>query len=274
MPLQSRSSLGAKTSGSGPKPWSRAESRIGALIGGSSVPRLLPRTMCLSRFGDSVHSFSVSHRQPGDTTRHEQTVPPTHRGILHPPLGGSYGDTVVTFDVIHGIRVGENHWAQVLAVRVVNASPSYPIALEGITTAVAKLYDPLYFDHTDDGVDPFLLAKYHYSRETVSYARLSDLQGTIQELRLRGFSQPEQKQIIKYIIEAESNIYTQDVFLRDLTPKKCLDCAGSRVQRKVDGFSGWVDWDYQPWLRAQFAHTACLVTPLMKSRFLPGLFYI
>lgn len=56
-------------------------------------------------------------------TRHEQTVPPTHRCILDPPFGGSYGDTMVTFDVIHGIRAGETHWAQVLAVKVVNASP-------------------------------------------------------------------------------------------------------------------------------------------------------
>lgn len=149
---------------------------------------------------------------------------------------------MVTFDVIHGIRVGENHWAQILAVRVVNASPSYPIATEGITTAVARLYDPLYFDHTDDGVDPFLLAKYHIIHELPTDESSSHIVRLVliecipgsstQELRSRGFSQPEREQIIKYIIEAESNIYTKHVFLRDLTPKKCLDCAGSRVQRK------------------------------------------
>ncbi|KLJ06185.1 hypothetical protein EMPG_10389 [Blastomyces silverae] len=281
-----------------------------------------------------------------------RTVPPIQRCILHPPLGGSDGDIMVTFEVAHGIRTGEGHSAQVLAVKILNASPSYPKALQGITTAVAKLYDPLYFDHTDDEADPFLLAKYHYSREAASYTRLSDFQGTVipayygsyslelpvdesssetrtvrlilieyipgssmQELRPQDFSQLERKQIMKHVIDAESDIYTRDVRLRDLHPRNVMvvqdpkskenkirrivlidfgmnilsrDYFGEpeeeqkylpgiyispllrwhKVWRMVDRFSEWVDWDYQPWLQAEYAHTASSVTPYMKSEFL------
>lgn len=30
------------------------------------------------------------------------------------------------------------------------------------------------------------------------------------------------------------------------------------------GFSDWIDWDYLPWLRTQYAHTAPSITPYMK----------
>lgn len=42
-----------------------------------------------------------------------------------------------------------------------------------------QVYDPLYFDHSDDDTDPFLCVRCHYSREAASYTRLSDLQGTV-----------------------------------------------------------------------------------------------
>ncbi|KKZ60238.1 hypothetical protein EMCG_05048 [[Emmonsia] crescens] len=283
-----------------------------------------------------------------------RTVPPIQRCILHPPLGGSDGDIMVTFEVAHEIRAGEGHFAQVLAVNILNASPSYPKPLQGITTAVAKLYDPLYFDHTDFAADPFLITKYHYSRETASYTRLSDLQGTVipvyygsyslelpvdesssetrtvrlilieyipgssmMQLQPQDFSQLERKQIMKHIIDAESDIYTRNVRLRDLHPRNVMvvqdpNSKENRIKRIVlldfgmniltrdyygnpeaeqkylpgtyispllrwhkvwgtaDDFSdsGWVDWDYQPWLRAEYAHTASSVTPYMKSEFL------
>ncbi|KAK2797822.1 hypothetical protein FQN50_009066 [Emmonsiellopsis sp. PD_5] len=280
-----------------------------------------------------------------------QTVPPIQRCLLHPPLGGSDGDIMVTFEVSHEIRAGEDHSAQVLAVKILNARPNYPTALHGINTAVAKLYDPLYFDHTDDGVDPFLLTKYNYSRETASYTRLSDFHGTVipayygsyslelpvddsssgtrtvrlilieyipgssmQQLRPQDFSQLERKMIMKHIINTESDIFTHNVRLGDLHPRNVMivqdpksrdrtrrivlldfgmnilsrDYFGDpeeeqkylpgtyispllrwhKVWRKVNRFSDWVDWDYQPWLQAEYAHTASSITPYMKSTFL------
>ncbi|KAJ9284666.1 hypothetical protein DTO021C3_7793 [Paecilomyces variotii] len=281
-----------------------------------------------------------------------RTVPPLQRCILHPPVGGSDGHSMVTFEVSHEIRAGEDHSAQIVAVNILNTSPDCPKTLQGVTTAVAKLYDPLYFDHSDDDTDPFLCVKCHYSREAASYARLSDLQGTVipayygsyslelpvdepssktrtvrlimieyisgfsmRELRPRDFSQLQRKQIIKQIIDGESAIYTRDVRLSDLHPRNVmveqdpnskenrikrvilLDFGTNilsrhwlgipeeeqkllpgtyispllrwhKVWRMVNSFSDWVDWDYQPWLRAEYAHTASSVTPYMKSQWL------
>ncbi|PGH20388.1 hypothetical protein AJ80_03656 [Polytolypa hystricis UAMH7299] len=257
---------------------------------------------------------------------------------------GSDGDIMVTFEVVHGIRVGEDHSAQVVAANILKAGPNYPKALQGITTAVAKLYDSLYFDHYDDGPDPFLCL--------TSFTKLSDLQGTVipayygsyslelpvdesssetrtvrfvlieyihgssmQELRPQDFSQLEQKQIMKHIIDAESAIYTQDVQLCDLHLRNVMveqdpNSKENRIRKVVllgfgmnilsrhrlekpeeeqkylpgtyispllcwhkvwgrtDEFSNWVDWDYQPWLGAEYAHTVSSVTPNMKSKFL------
>ncbi|PGH19008.1 hypothetical protein AJ79_00042 [Helicocarpus griseus UAMH5409] len=39
------------------------------------------------------------------------------------------------------------------------------------------------------------------------------------------------------------------------------------------GLSDWIDWDYQPWFRAEYAHTESSVTPYMKSRWLPDLVF-
>lgn len=38
-------------------------------------------------------------------------------------------------------------------------------------------------------------------------------------------------------------------------------------------FSHWVDWDYQSWIRGEYAHTAWSVTPYMEAQWLPDLIF-
>lgn len=77
------------------------------------------------------------------------------------------------------IRVGDNHYAQLAAVQVLNVTPTTTHGLQTNQTLVAKFYDPLYFDHEQDGADPFLCVDRDYSRETAAYTALSKLQGTV-----------------------------------------------------------------------------------------------
>jgi hypothetical protein len=126
------------------------------------------------------------------------------------------------------------------------------------TKVVAKFYDPLYWDHYDDG-DAFHGVNYHYTHEAASYDKLIELQGTIvphyygsfsldlpvdqplattrsvrlilmehihassmQALKPEDFSQLQRKRIMKLLIDGESDIHTRDIILSDLSPRNVL----------------------------------------------------
>lgn len=309
--------------------------------------------------------FSVrSHNPPAPEPRRERgcrltkeanlerlEVSPLQRCLVHPPLVGSSGDITVDFKVSRELKIGRDHKAQVAVVDILQANSK---ALKGVTTAVAKFYDPLYFDHSEDD-DPFVAVDYLYTYETASYDRLSDLQGTVipayygsyslelpvsdsasskttrsvrlilmelihgptmRDLNPEDFSQEERKRIMKLVIDGESTIYTRNIVLVDLHPRNVLveqafespqsrisrvvhiDFEANRlsrywaddpeeeqrmlpwtyispllrwhkVWRKTNPFADWVDWDYEPWLETEFAHTAEAITPHMRKEFLP-----
>jgi serine/threonine protein kinase len=133
---------------------------------------------------------------------------------------------------------------------------------------VAKIYDPLYFDHEQDEADPFLPIDHDYSHETAAYKALSTLQGGIipkyygsfttkiratqtafrivrlilvelipgksmRELEPENFERPYHQAIMKAVIDAESLIYKHNVFHRDMRPANILICSGTQVQRVV-----------------------------------------
>lgn len=39
-----------------------------------------------------------------------------------------------------------------------------------------------------------------------------------------------------------------------------------KIRGKVDSFLGWIDWDWDPWLDAEFAHTVSSIKPGMRER--------
>jgi hypothetical protein len=282
---------------------------------------------------------------------------PLNRCLLHPPATGSPGTSTVEFEISRPLKAGNDHKAQVVVVNILRVDSE---ALNGVTTAVAKFYDPLYFDHSDDGEDPFICVNYFYPYEVASYNRLSDLQGTViptfygsyslelpvpessssskiatrsvrlilvelihgssmQDLNPQDFSQEERKRIVRDIIDGESAVFTRNIFLEDLHPRNVVvelcssngsqsnirrvvhidfestrqtryiwaaeDPAGEerqlpgtyispllrwhKVWRKFNIFADWIDWDYEPWLEAEYAHTVDSITPHMRVEFLP-----
>lgn len=45
------------------------------------------------------------------------------------------------------------------------------------------------------------------------------------------------------------------------------------VRRPAFEFGNWVDWDWQPWLEEEYAHTAASITEEMRERFLPSFLF-
>lgn len=69
------------------------------------------------------------------------------RCLAKKPLSGRLGSRVLHLKIRKAIRVGDGKTSQIVLVDVVSG--------QGFTTPlVAKLYDPLYYDHSLDDVDP------------------------------------------------------------------------------------------------------------------------
>ncbi|KAK9239598.1 hypothetical protein V1525DRAFT_397871 [Lipomyces kononenkoae] len=221
----------------------------------------------------------VSHDPPEPTTyrcnlnihtaRERESKHPLERCILHPPLPGSIGVTTVYLRIVESVRLGDNHSAQVAKVQVERVIPHESSSPPVDTPLIAKFYDPLYFDHEQDDVDPFLCVDRHYSHEVAAYNALSDLQGstipryygsyslelpaeaTVRSVRLIlmefipgasmrqlnpcDFSQLQRQVIMKAIVDAESLVYTHNVRHRDIHPRNILvlNTATAPYERRV-----------------------------------------
>ena len=100
------------------------------------------------------------------------------RCLLHPPLPGSNGSSSVKLEICDALKVGDDHNAQVVTVRVLETDPCSKVPTKG-ERVVAKFYDPLYFFDGDGYLNPFLCVDKHYTHEVSAYTALSDLQGSM-----------------------------------------------------------------------------------------------
>jgi hypothetical protein len=238
-----------------------------------------------------------------DAERRELT--PLQRCVLHPPPAGSLGASSLEFEVSDEFKVGNQCTSQVAAVRILRADTGCCSgALTGVTTAVAKIYDPLYYDHIDT-IDPFFCVNRFYTYEAAAYERLADLQGIIpayygsysldlpvddtktRTVRLilmerihgspmrdvdpRHFSQAERKQIMRMVIDGESAIYARDIRLVDLHPRNVLvvvEGESSNSERCKNGrVSRVVHIDFEAiWLSRWW----CWEDPVEEQKHLPG----
>jgi serine/threonine protein kinase len=171
--------------------------------------------------------------------------------------------------ILEMIRAGDKHSAQVVTVQVLYVDPLMTNPPPIDVPLIAKFYDPLYFDHERDDVDPFLCIDHAYSHEAAAYKALHKLQGTIiprfygshtcelqilnenalrsvrlilmenvhgtcmQKLNPMEFTQSERQNILKAIVDAESLIYTYNVRHRDVHPRNILVLHGDLDTMRV-----------------------------------------
>ena len=161
------------------------------------------------------------------------------RCVRHPPSSGQLGHHTLRLRIVDTIRVGDEKTSQIVLVVILSGQ-------KHATRAVAKLYDPLYFDHTEFDVDPFQSADVEYMRESAAYRRLSareernipafygsyTLELTVppassrlvrlilleyirgkpmNTIKPRKLSQPYRKAIMKQIVSAETRFFEKDV---------------------------------------------------------------
>jgi serine/threonine protein kinase len=228
-------------------------------------------------YNNGSHLSLRSHQPPAPTTfecrvdpksGHErQTMSPLDRCLIHPPLPGKDGQDTAKLVITQTIRAGDAHCAQVVAVRVKSSSSGN---LPRDTDLVAKIYDPLYFDHDQDDADPFRCIDHDYSHEAAAYEALSSLQGLIipkyygsfsieiktpasansfrtvrlilvefipgrsmRELKPKNLARPYRQAIMKAVIDAESLIYTHNVLHKDIRPANVIICDSTQKRDVV-----------------------------------------
>ena len=177
---------------------------------------------------------------------------PLERCLLYPPSEGLTGASAISLRIIEGVRVGDGHHSQVVAVEA-SSNNEIPSGIR----LIAKFYDPLYYGHRGY-YNTF--TDYNYSHETAAYKTLCELYGTIipryygsytcelttlygngfvqrpvrlilieavngasmRDLNVEQFSQTERQTIMRMVIEAETNIHMRNVMHRDLYPRNVL----------------------------------------------------
>ncbi|GAB1198166.1 hypothetical protein APSETT444_007474 [Aspergillus pseudonomiae] len=101
---------------------------------------------------------------PEEATKRENTDVLT-RCLTRKPISGRSGSQRLRLKIHKAIRVGDEKSSQIVVVDVISGQlPS--------TRVVAKLYDPLYYDHSADDVDPFLFVDVEYTQESAAYRYL------------------------------------------------------------------------------------------------------
>ncbi|KAK9249273.1 hypothetical protein V1506DRAFT_569458 [Lipomyces tetrasporus] len=250
----------------------------------------------------------LSHDPPAPTVGHcdltrdgaweREWKHPLERCILHPPRPGSFGTTTVDLKIVDIVRAGDQHSSQLVTVQVVNVDPPESSLPTSNIPLMAKIYDPLYFDHEQDDADPFLCVDRAYCQEAAAYKALSELQGTIipryygsysfdlpagdattRSVRLIlievvpgscmlqldpvDFSQSERQVIMKAIVDAESLLYTHNVLHGDVHPRNILilDTGREISARQVV----LVDLG-----RARIGRSTRLDNPEYEKKYLPG----
>ncbi|KAE8311012.1 hypothetical protein BDV41DRAFT_543319 [Aspergillus transmontanensis] len=172
------------------------------------------------------------------------------RCLIRNPISGQLGTRCLRLKVHKAIRVGDGKTSQIVLVDVISGQlPN--------SRVVAKLYDPLYYDHADDDVDPFLFVDVEYTRESAAYRYLqgqgqecipdyygsysmdisySDCQRRTVRLILlehiaglpmtalcpKDFPEDFQKAVMKKIVDVESQLYKINLRHCDTFPRNII----------------------------------------------------
>ncbi|EEH47849.2 uncharacterized protein PADG_03933 [Paracoccidioides brasiliensis Pb18] len=189
---------------------------------------------------------------------HPHTPPAPANRLRSSYLMRGIGKGKVRILFVGPVRIGDQHSAQLVTVYMVDKTPDILDSIPTDKYLVAKLCDPLYFDHEQDDVDPFRYTDLAYSHETAAYRLLYPLEGTVipkyygsftlelpilnkktsrsirliliekvpgismQRLNPTNHTRSERQNILKAIVDAESMLYAHDILHRDIHPRNVL----------------------------------------------------
>lgn len=200
-----------------------------------------------------------------EARREREQVDIITRCLRHPPGKGKLiTQEALRLQILDTIRAEDGKSTQLVTVRVISGDNSIMPAHDEI---VAKFYDPLYYNHYLDEIDPFLCADREYTREAAAYSRLSTLQiagipeyyGSysleipvanasrfvrliliqkidgipMNKLSPHDLSLSQRRAIMKGILDVESQIYKCDVRNLDIHPRNVIVQNLSSVRPRI-----------------------------------------
>ncbi|KAB8226132.1 hypothetical protein BDV33DRAFT_229236 [Aspergillus novoparasiticus] len=164
---------------------------------------------------------------------------PVERCLRHPPLPGLDKPRNVDLEIIEVKKGADNHDSQVVIVEVLG----HIQRLKKGRRAVAKFYDPLYFDDDEGFLNPFTCGDTHYTHESTTYITLADLMGkkipkfygsfsvslpvdeshtrTVRLILLH-YNQVSRQVLLKSAIDFEGLVYKRDILLTDFTLRNII----------------------------------------------------
>ncbi|KAE8309785.1 hypothetical protein BDV41DRAFT_567101 [Aspergillus transmontanensis] len=134
-------------------------------IGGKPEPPYTVGWRC------TVHSHEPP--RPALVTKDSCRISLLNDVLRHPLLPGLDKPRNVDLEIIEVKKGGDNHDSQVVIVEVLG----HIQRLKKGRRAVAKFYDPLYFDDDEGFLNPFACVDRHYTHESAAYITLVDLMG-------------------------------------------------------------------------------------------------
>ena len=176
----------------------------------------------------SIYEYLSREESEQEALTAERDLPLEERCRRHPPLETKPLDTKeLSLKIIKHLRVGKTKPAQLIL-------PEIP-EIKGFSKdrIVAKFYDPYYYDHEDDELEPFLMADHAYSREAEAYQYLKDCQGSIIpryygsyscELPMSTGTRPVRLILIEYI---------QGICMDSIDPKTLSRTARQNIMEKL-----------------------------------------
>ncbi|KAE8373392.1 hypothetical protein BDV26DRAFT_272220 [Aspergillus bertholletiae] len=219
-----------------------------------------------------------------------QNIDVLTRCFARKPLSGRLGSRTLRLKINEPIRVGDENRSQIVLVDAVSGQAP-------ATTMVAKLYDPLYYDHSNDDVDPFLFVDIEFTRETAAYTHLHshgethvpeyygsytmDISHSNRQFRTvrlilfqyiagnsmaalqpHGFRQVLREAILEQIINVESRLYESNLWHRDTSPRNIIIRGlGSNVHVTIIDFG-----------HASIGRSRDPKNDNLESEFLPGIY--
>ena len=189
-----------------------------------------------------------------EASREREQVDVVTRCLRHPPSKGKLiPQEALRLRILDTIRAEDGKTSQLVSVCVISAGDSIIHRRDEI---VAKFYDPLYYNHYLDDIDPFLCADREYTREAAAYSRLSAFRITgipeyygsysleipvantsrfvrliliqkidgipMHKLSPHDLSLSQRQAIMKGILDVESQIYKCDVRNHDIHPRNVI----------------------------------------------------
>ncbi len=115
--------------------------------------------------------WDIDRTEGTELLREREELSLQQRYHKHPPIETKPLGSALSLRILTLLRAGPSYPAQLVRAQADNIANGKPI--------VAKFYDPFYWDHEQDDIEPFRFVDFEYSHEAAAYRQLDKLQGSL-----------------------------------------------------------------------------------------------